>query len=1622
MNFAVPEKAMKNNNYLLFVLVFSLCLNFSFAQKITVDNTLSAQQLIENHLVEGCVDVTNITSPINGSVNGFSSFGYFEQDLSNFPFANGIMLTTGNANSGGNTTNDNILNDGELSWGTDADLENALGITDTHNATTIEFDFVSISNLIQFNYILASEEYFGNFPCEYSDGFAFLIREAGTTNPYTNIALIPGTNIPVNTSTIHDEIVGFCDAENEQFFDGYSLGDTNYNGRTTVLTASANITPNVQYHIKLVIADQSDENYDSAVFIQGNSFNPIVDLGPDITTCAENYDINGDIQNPLATYAWFQNGTLLPSETNSTLNVSNSGTYLVQITIPLNGEDCIIDDTIEITLNSEQTATPLSDYELCDDLSGDGIETFDLSTMDAEALASVPPSNYNITYHLTNADAQNGVNAITNPIQNTSNPQTIFVRIEDIDSGCLAFTSFNLVVNPLPEIVSPNAIQYCDDASADGSTTIDLTALDLDITQGNPNLVVTYHFSQIDADTGANPIPSPYVNTNPNETIFIRVVDQNTGCESTSSFTIEILDRPEVDSQSIPPLNACESDDDGFAEFDLTEVIPDILAGLTENVTITFHETQEDAENGVNAIADEENYENIDQGVQTLYIRIVSDVTGCFTIVPLEIHANILVTASTLVNFHACDDESADGIAEFNLESIADVIGNNITDIIVTFYETEDDLNNLTNPIDQSIPYEVTSSPQPIFVHIAIPDCERTAEINLIIDPPVVLSDIGPIDYCDTDDDGFTSIELSDLDQAVLNGITNASVSYFLTEQEAIDNANALPPFYTNTNNPENLFVRVQNISTGCFDTMPIVVNVIPAPTVMQPDDVVICDNDQDAMFIIDLDAMIPEIVTSTTDLSITFHTSVEDATDNTSPITSTAAYNTSTETIYTRVASNITTCFTIVEITVIVNTEPAFTSISPFQQCETDGNQTSEFLFIDKDAEILNGQTGKEVLYFETQTDATNRTNPIDKNILYTNISSPQTIFVRVENVSDQNCFGTSSFQLEVGSIPLFNPPTNFIVCDDITNDGIYEFDFNEKITEISQGSPENLTITFHETFDAAENAVNEISIIYTNTDNPQQIYARIENGTYCHAVAEFGLNVVQVPMVNLPSSLETCDDDYDGFSTFDLTVAEFEILDIRDDDIVVTYFESETDLEADTNPITTPENYTNIENPQTVYVKVLNVISGCYAIVPLDLIVNLPPVINDIPEIEICDNDTDIFLLSEATDVLINNTTNVAVSYYLTQADAENEQNALNNSYIYNGSSTTLFIRAQINNTDCFRIQSFDLIVNPNPIAHTPANLEACDDDFDFEFIFDLSVQDGIILTGQNGNDYTITYHEIDTEADNGTNAIQDLNYNAYDGQEIYVRIEHNTTGCYDTTSFLTIVHRKPVVEIEDQVVCLDNLPLTVSAGDIVAGDTYLWSNGETTPEIEINALGTYSVTVTTPEGCESSDDFSVIESEQATIEITETVDFSDPNNITVTISGIGNYLYILDDGEPQESNVFENVGMGYHTVTVIDLNGCASATIEVLVIDYPKFMTPNNDGAFDSWHIIGVETLPGTTITIFDRYGKQMAFLTATSEGWNGKYNGHDMPANDYWFVANVVQGSKAFQIKSHFAIRR
>merc|ERR1712173_179661 len=117
---------------------------------------------------------------------------------------------------------------------------------------------------------------------------------------------------------------------------------------------------------------------------------------------------------------------------------------------------------------------------------------------------------------------------------------------------------------------------------------------------GQNGITLTYYETQMDADNATNPIVSPYVNTSNAQTIYVRAENDVTGCYSTITVTLRVdpIPSPEPDPD---PIEVCDDDNDGFAEFDLEIRTVEITNGEPD-VVITYHETQEEAEQGINAI------------------------------------------------------------------------------------------------------------------------------------------------------------------------------------------------------------------------------------------------------------------------------------------------------------------------------------------------------------------------------------------------------------------------------------------------------------------------------------------------------------------------------------------------------------------------------------------------------------------------------------------------------------------------------------------------------------------------------------------------------------------------------------------------------------------------------------------------------------------------------------------------------------------------------------------------------------------------------------------------------------------------------------------------------------
>ncbi|WP_273566152.1 T9SS type B sorting domain-containing protein [Maribacter halichondriae] len=150
-------------------------------------------------------------------------------------------------------------------------------------------------------------------------------------------------------------------------------------------------------------------------------------------------------------------------------------------------------------------------------------------------------------------------------------------------------------------------------------------------------------------------------------------------------------------------------------------------------------------------------------------------------------------------------------------------------------------------------------------------------------------------------------------------------------------------------------------------------------------------------------------------------------------------------------------------------------------------------------------------------------------------------------------------------------------------------------------------------------------------------------------------------------------------------------------------------------------------------------------------------------------------------------------------------------------------------------------------------------------------------------------------------------------------------------------------------------------------------------------------------------------------------------DQNNIEFFVVGNSDYEFAINGGEFQDDPVFTDVPPGINTVIINDKNGCGiTEPIEFLVVGYPKFFTPNNDGINDFWHVLGIETLDSPLLFIFDRYGKLLSQLDSNSVGWDGTLNGRPLPSSDYWFRLEYSMLEDGVQIaktrQSHFTLKR
>jgi gliding motility-associated-like protein len=228
------------------------------------------------------VEVLNIS--YSGSNN---AIGYFKLGTQDIGIYDGVVMSSGNVGSVPTASNVSGGTSGTMTNNMDADLSAVIAPSTSRDAAVYTIDFIPSSDTLSFNFVFASEEY-PEFVCSFNDAFGFFLSGPGITGPYTNmaknIALVPNSTTPILVGTVNNgSSVGNlqpCITTNSQYYvdnvnvpaPGQSQYAFEFDGFTTVMTAQAVVIPCNTYRIKLAVADANDQVYDTAVFLEANSF------------------------------------------------------------------------------------------------------------------------------------------------------------------------------------------------------------------------------------------------------------------------------------------------------------------------------------------------------------------------------------------------------------------------------------------------------------------------------------------------------------------------------------------------------------------------------------------------------------------------------------------------------------------------------------------------------------------------------------------------------------------------------------------------------------------------------------------------------------------------------------------------------------------------------------------------------------------------------------------------------------------------------------------------------------------------------------------------------------------------------------------------------------------------------------------------------------------------------------------------------------------------------------------------------------------------------------------------------------------------------------------------------
>jgi gliding motility-associated-like protein len=690
--------------------------------------------------------------------------------------------------------------------------------------------------------------------------------------------------------------------------------------------------------------------------------------------------------------------------------------------------NCVVVDSFIIDLIDFSTFN-IPDFEQCGP-----ITNFDIPAYVSSFLTGGSGSSSFITeFYSSLADAQNQTNPIVNPnaFNLASGTVTIYVRIiSTSDSSCSSINPFDLTAAAIPVANPAVDLVACDDLSNDETEVFVLSDQNTVILNGQAG-TISYHLTQQDAIDGIAPLNvTSYSNLSNPQTIYARVTDNTSlACSNTTNFNL-IVNRRSVFNTANNMVVCDDASNDGFESFDLTAQNTDILGTQTAaDNNITFHNSQADADAGINAIANPTAYTNTTAGAETIFVRIENvTATDCYDTGFFELIINETPVANQVADVVVCDDVSNDGIDTFVFDTYTAqvLLAQDPLLFSVSYHDSQVDADAGINPLDTSA-YVNTSNPQTIYVrleNVNNTDCANQTTFDLIINETPDIAAASDLVLCDDiSGDGIESFDLTLNDAAILNGLNPANYTIIYSNATGV-----ITSPYTNTTSQETITVSVQNNITGCENTTSFDVIVNPIPQTIPLFTVEECDEDGDGVATFELISVSDQIINGQLDTTVTYHAIEADALSGTNPLDINVYENTTdNQTIYYRIEFASTSCFSIGEFIINPVEPPLAVPPSSIEACDDGSGSTTIDVSIAND-EVNGGQLDTTVVYYLNQTDADNEINGITNDFTF---SSNTTLIARV-NDDNTDCFSFTTLDIIFNQLPDPNLLDQYILCLD--------------------------------------------------------------------------------------------------------------------------------------------------------------------------------------------------------------------------------------------------------------------------------------------------------------------------------------------------------------------------------------------------------------------------------------------------------------------------------------------------------------------------------------------------------------------------------------------------------------